>query len=231
MGTARELITRSFRLLGTHAQGETPSSDEMNDGLTSLIEMLDMWSADGGRIHNRVKDELVLTPGTSQYTFGTGGDLNSARPSKIISAVMKEGNLEYPMELITVEEWSKIPLKTTQGDLPHSLYVEGTFPLETLNLYYTPDTANTLVLYSEKPFSTLTLGTTIQFPPAYTKAIRYGLAIELAPEYGVQLTQEIYQGYESSMMLIEQQNTQDHLMDADPLRTGTEWDYRTGEYW
>ena len=149
MGTARELIIRSFRLLGTHAQGETPSATEMNDALLSLTEMLDTWSADGNKIHYRVKDELTLVPGQSSYTFGTGGDLNSARPSRIISAVVKESNQEYPMQIIGAEEWSKIPLKTTQGDLPHTLYVEGTYPLETLNVYYTPDTANTLVLYSE----------------------------------------------------------------------------------
>lgn len=230
MATARNLIERSFRLLGTHAQGENPSAEEINDGLKTLIDMLDAWSLDSQKIHFRVKDEIVLTPGQSSYTFGVGGNINSARPTKIISARIKQNDQEYDVEIMDVEKWSKIPLKTTQGTLPYALYAEGTFPLETLNLYYVPAQANTLVLYSEKPISTLTLNSEISFPPAYAKALRYGLARDLAPEYGMSVSPEIERGYMEAMELIEQRNSEDRLMDADHLKSRRQFNIYTGRY-
>jgi hypothetical protein len=42
--TARSIITSSLRKLGVVASGETPSAEELQDGLTSLQGMLETWS-------------------------------------------------------------------------------------------------------------------------------------------------------------------------------------------
>jgi len=235
MATVRDKITSAFRLLGTHAQGETPSANDMNEALARALDMLDSWSADGKKIHYRIKDELTLVPGTASYTFGTGGDLNSARPSRVISVLLKlSDGTEHPLDIIGAAEWSRLQLKTLQNTIPEAVYFEGTFPLETLNLYYVPSAAETLVIYSEKPFTALTLSTTFEFPPSYAKAFRYGLALELAPEYGVQLSPDIYRGYTNAMDLLERRNTQDILMNSDPFGAaadqGKEYDILSGWY-
>jgi hypothetical protein len=49
-----------------------------------------------------------------------------------------------------------------------------------------------LHLLSEKPFTTLTLATDIYFPQvAGERAARYNLAIEMAPEFGVEPSQAV----------------------------------------
>ncbi len=154
----------------------------------------------------------------------------SCETSRIITASLKVGSVEYPMKLIGAEMWAKLHLKTTQSDIPTMLYAEGTFPNETLNLFYTPGAANTLVLYSEKPFTTATLDTELSFPPAYLKAMRYGLAIELAPEYGVQISGDIYEGYRSAMAMLSRKNAQDTLMDANQVTGGRSYNILTGGY-
>jgi hypothetical protein len=44
VATVRDRIKRAMRLIGAAATGETPSADELADGLTALNAMLSSWS-------------------------------------------------------------------------------------------------------------------------------------------------------------------------------------------
>ena len=208
-----------MRKLGAVAQGETPSAEEIADGLSTLNQMLSTWSLDGLKIRARVREEFTLTPGVATYTIGDGADLDTAKPIKIVAAGIEDTAaaipVESPIRLMTVEQWAELPAKDTQSDRPSMLYAEGTHPNETLNLYPVPSIANKLVLYSEKAFTRFTsANTSVDFSEGYEEAIVYNLAVRLAPEYNRPVSAEIAMIANSSLEAVERANSREHLMSA-----------------
>lgn len=233
MITVRQLIKGSFRLLRTHGQGETPSAIESNEALESLLTMLDTWAADGLLLPSRVIEEFPLVSGKSRYSIGSSGDFDTSRPAEILGVKVKTPDAnasEYPVKIATTEEWAAIISKNVSSDIPYILWSESTAPLNYLNLYPVPSVStNSLVLYSKKPFSEWTLNTQIQMPFGFEKLLKYGLAIELSPEYGKPVTREIQKGYDDTLELIQRNNFESFKMDADPLRTSRRFDIKAGE--
>lgn len=182
--TARDVIATSLRLIGVLAPGENIAATEASDGLAALNRMLDSWSNERLNAHARLREVFDLVVGTAAYTMGTDGDFDSARPQRIEAASIMVSDIEYPLTILTREEWQKIPDKTSQTEIPTKLYIEGTYPKETLTFWPVPSVAYEVVTYSWKPLSTLAvLGTEVSFPPGYEDAIIQNLAIRLAPEY------------------------------------------------
>lgn len=199
MSTARDLINSSFRLIGVLAGGETASAQEMNDALATLNDMIDSWSNERLTIFNVAPETFPLVPAQQTYTMGTGGDFDTARPLKIENAkiqVVTNGQTnEYPLQISNQDQWADIRIKTVTTSLPSILYMDGAYPLQNLNLWPIPSVANSIILYSWKPLSDFsTLNTVASLPPGYSKALRYNLAIELAPEYGKQADQSVVAG-------------------------------------
>lgn len=196
MATARDHITRALRLIGAVASGETPAAGEMADGLTALNGMFGSWANERLLINAIVREEFTLTAGTAQYTLGTGGTLNTARPSKIeragLEIVTGSQTSEIPLEIITSDKYASIAIKDLQSTLPQMVYPDGAYPLQTLSFYPVPSTANTFVMYSWKPLAAITdAATDISVPPGYDDAIDYNLAVRLAPEFGKPVSQEV----------------------------------------
>lgn len=195
--TGRDLITASLRLIGAVAPGETITAAEAVDGLASLNRMIDSWTNESLMIYESVRESFPLVPGVQLYTMGPGGDFNTIRPTIIDQALLRVQSttpaIEYPIMLFSESEWANIRVKETQSNLPGYLYYETTYPLLTLNIYTNPSAANFIVLYSRKPLTNIaTLDTVISLPPGYEDALVYNQAIRLAPEYGRQPSEIIF---------------------------------------
>lgn len=208
--TAADVIKRALRLAQVFAQGEDPSgTDEETDALAVLNSMLASWSAEKLLVPYLVTDTLTLTASDGEYTFGSGGDINSARPLRIEHAYVRDsGGNDYPIKVINPEDYNNITLKTTTGR-PCQLYLILEYPLAKIKLYYVPDAAETLYLDSWKPLSSLaTAATTISLSGEYQKAIEFNLAIELAAEYNQTVQPFVYAEAERTKSLIKTMNQQ-----------------------
>lgn len=213
--TGLDLVSASLRKIGALASGEDPDSSSSNDALAELNRMIDTWSTQGLLIYSKVRETFTLSGGTSTYSMGTGATLNTTRPMRIVDAAISISGLEYPMRIITVDEYARIRLKSIQG-IPGYLYPEGTYPNETLNLYPVPTTDYTLVTYSWKPLASVSaLTTVLSFPPGYEDALIYNLALRLAPEYGKPLDQAIIALAESTLGSIKRMNSKPQFLYAD----------------
>lgn len=193
-----DLIVRSLRLIGVLATGEVPSADEANEALETCQDMLDSWQAEGFQIFSVqrvVKDvnnnPLTLTPGKQVYTVGAGGDLNIPRPARIervgiITLTNPAQPLELPIDNLTLDQWQAIPVKNIQSTIPQKVWNDNNFPLMNLSYWCVPSVAVQTALYVWQLLATFPdLDVTdVEFPPAYARALRYNLALELAPEYG-----------------------------------------------
>jgi hypothetical protein len=226
--TAREIIASSLRLIGVLAAGETATANEASDALNSLNQMLAVWSNENLAVYQKVREEFTLAPSTSAYTWGASGTFNSSRPIEVISAMLETGSQEMPLKILTTKEYAEIILKDLSG-VPEAVYFDGAYPLLGVSLYPVPSAADRAVFYSLKPFSTLTLSTELSYPPGYEKAIRYNLALDLAPEYGRQPDALIMQQAMDAKAEIKRKNLQTPKLKMDLPTSRNTFNFEAGE--
>lgn len=206
--TAGDIIKRALRLAQVFGQGEDPTgTDEETDALAVLNSMIASWSAENLLVPALVTDSLTLTASDGEYTFGSGGDINSARPNRIEHAFVQDsGGNDYPVKVIHARDYNEITLKTTTGR-PCQLYFIPEYPLARIKLYYVPDSAETLYMDSWKPLSSLaSAATTVSLPGEYQMALEYNLAVAIAPEYTQPLPVKVEKEAERTKNLIKKLN-------------------------
>lgn len=188
MTTAIGLITRAMRLARVIGKGEAPDDDEAADGLVALNSMMDSFSIERLNVYYIVEETLTLVAGTATYTMGSGGDLNTTRPTRIEdSCFIRYTNTDTPLELLNFEGYAAIVDKTTQSNIPCYLFVDMQNPLVSLTFWPVPSSTTAVPhIFSWKQlqqFSTLT--DVLALPPGYEEMIAYNLAVRWAgPEFG-----------------------------------------------
>jgi hypothetical protein len=159
--------------------------------MQSLNALMEAWSAEQATIYQIVNFQNALTGSQQTYTMGTGGNFNTTRPLKIERAgIITPDTLRHDMKIIGAKDWAMIEEKSLTGRLPKVLYNDNAFPLANINLWPIPNAtggAPTIDLYVWQQMQQfVTIGDSFTMPPPYFRAIKYALAIELAPEYGSQ---------------------------------------------
>lgn len=188
--TANDLINSSLRLIGVLASGETPTGAESQDAFLILNQMIDSWNSERLMIFTLTISEFSLVSGQQTYTLGSGGDFNMARPARIERMSIVNLNnpaqpLELPIEMLTDQGWQAIPVKLITSSLPQKCYDDGAFPLRNLNFWCVPNVPVKVRIYGWTALTQFPdFQTSLTFPPAYLKALRYNLAVDLAPEFG-----------------------------------------------
>ncbi len=222
-----DLITSSLRLIGVLASGETPSSAEASDCLLILNQMVEAWGIEHLALFTLNRNTFTLVPGTQNYTVGTGGTFNMARPARIEYVSMLILNnpaqpLELPIQMFTDTEWQAIPVKNISTTIPQGVYDDGGFPLRTLSYFPVPSVANQTILGTWAALSAFSdLVTDVTFPPGYAKALRYNLALDLAPEFGSNVKPEVLAQAIASKGAIKSVNIEDTISRVDPAITST----------
>jgi len=173
------------------AAEETPSNSELTDALYAANDVLSSWNPEILPVLP-LKAELFNLTGTLTYTMGPGGTFNTTRSVKIESVAVTANGAQRACRLVTVEEWASIPDITRTGLFADMCIVNNGYPLMTVNFWPTPASGGLAVIYSYKPlagFASLT--DTVDLAPGYTRALRWALAFEMAPEFGRTVTQEM----------------------------------------
>lgn len=218
MTTARNIITKAMQKIGALTKNDTPSSDEISDGLDSLNGLLGSWSNDSMLIWTRAVESFSVVANDGTYTIGTGGDFNTTRPTYIISAYLRQNNIDYPLTIISDEIYANIPDKSV-GGIPIYLNYNNNYALGTLTLYPVPTQAYTIYLVTEKPITTLTLDSVLSLPSGWERMMIYNLAVEIAPEYGQQVDGSIYEIAKESKRLVKTNTLKNRTMDVQPQST------------
>lgn len=186
--SALDIVRGAAQLIGVVFKSEALDADEANDGLIALNDLLDTWSNDSLTTFANTLESFSLT-GAASYTIGTGGNFNTSRPINIVTAVVRIGTIDYDLTPITQEQYQlDIAVKSTTSPIPSFITYDNGFPLGTIKMYAVPTAGGTLYLESNKPLSNLSaLTTTVSLPPGWKRALKYNLAIDLAPSYGAEV--------------------------------------------
>ncbi len=169
---------------GVLTGGETPTAEEINDGLASLNRMTASWSNDSLMIYARTFENFPLSSGVGDYTIGIGATFNTVRPMHIIDAFVRQDTLDYWLSIIPDEQYDAIAYKDIDS-IPQVLNYTAQFPQATIRIYPKPQNSYTLYLRSEKQLTTFTLDDEVSLPPGWEDALIYSLAVRLGPSYGL----------------------------------------------
>lgn len=210
--TYYDLIRSSLRLIGQLGPGRQPNNSEIADALFVLNSMLDAWSIEHLNIYTIDRAVYPLS-GQSSFTIGPGGDFDVPRPVRIESAALMYGATETPMPVLTEQRW-------TMGGGPagygySGVYSDKAYPLITVYLRPPNLNAEQFVLYTWQVLANVVdENATVAFPPGYGDAIRYNLAVRLAPEWSRESRPDVLDLAIQSKAAIKSFNMQTPEMDG-----------------
>ena len=230
MSTVREFLQEQLEGMGVLAAGETMAASDATRALSILTNLIKSWNIQGLLVNAVTRETLTLTSGQSSRTIGATGNLVTTRPNRILNAAIKISNVEYPIELITAEQWAEIPDKSSSG-MPTKLYIEGTYPNETLNFWPTPDSNYSLVLQSLKPIvGSLALSDSISMPDGYEWSLGLNFRVSASPFWAKQVDQNIALEAHNTKEDLKRQNQKASYMKSDaPFSTGV-FDINSGDF-
>ena len=213
--TAGDQINRALRLLGILAEGETPSAAMSQDALTAFDQMVDSWNTE--RLSVFCTQDQVFTWPASQIsrTLGPTGDFVGLRPVLMDDATyFKAPNgVSYGIKFINQQQYDGIAVKNVTSTYPQVCWVNMGFPDITLTVYPMPTQELEWHFVSvqelDKPAA---LDTVLHFPPGYMRAFTYNLAMEIAPEYGVEPSPQVQRIAMTSKRNLKRINNPDDVM-------------------
>lgn len=192
MATAGDQINRALRLLGVLAEGETASAAMSNDALAAMNQMLDSWSVERLSVFSTMDQVLAWPAGQARQTIGPSGDIIALRPIQVDDSTyfkLPGTQVSYGVKLINQSQYNALAVKSVTSTIPQMMLVNESVPNIEVFLYPVPNTNLEFHFISVEPLShPATLDTVLSFPPGYLRAFAYNLAVELAPEFGVEPT-------------------------------------------
>ena len=214
--TAGDQITRALRLLGVLAEGETPTADMSQDALVTMQQMLDSWNTERLSVFS-TQDQTFLWPvGEIMRTLGPTGDFVGNRPVLLDDATYyrdPQTNVSYGVKFINQQQYDGIAVKTVTSTYPQVLFINMTFPDVTMYIYPKPtQTLEWHFISVEELSQPATLATELHFPPGYMRAFTYNLAMEIAPEFGVEPSPQVQRIAMTSKRNLKRVNNPNDIM-------------------
>lgn len=229
MTTARAIINKAYRKNGIITKNEALSASEVNDGLSSLNDLLGSWSNEGLLVYADTLENFSFSTGQSSYTIGPGGDFNTSRPVKILTAYTRIGNTDYSMDLVPETTFDAITQKNISNAFPDVFSYSPGVPLGTLTFYPIPS-GGTFFLRSQKPLTQFaTLDGEVSLPPGWERALVYNLAVEDASEYGQPVDPVVFDIAQKSLGKIKTAIAKQKTMDVYAYK-GNDSNIYTGFY-
>lgn len=234
--TAGDQITRALRLLGILAEGETASAETAQDALVALNQMLDSWSTERLAVYSTQDQVFTWPAGEISRTLGPTGDFVGNRPILLDDASYfrdPSTNVSYGFKLINQQQYDGIAVKTVTSTYPQVMFVNNTHP--NIEMFIYPKPLRDLewhFISVEELTQPATLGTTLAFPPGYMRAFAYNLAMEIAPEFGVEPSPQVQRIAMTSKRNLKRINNPDDVMSLPYAITATRQRYNiySGNY-
>lgn len=188
--TVLDLIKSSLRLIGAIASGETPNAAMTDDARIALNALLNSWQNEG-LLSLLEEQTFAVVAGTASYVIGDGQTWNGNKPLKILNANITDsaGNT-YSLDQISYLDYTDAFDKTYRSIPFEFAYLPGE-STGTVYLYQTPVSNYTIKILNQKAFTEYEaedLTDDIVLPAGYELALKYNLAVELIPEYGIEVS-------------------------------------------
>jgi hypothetical protein len=189
--TRNQFIEAALRTLGVLAIDQTPSTTEYTNALVKLNALIGELRVRGLLVWQRTSYTMALTA-TNTFNIGTGQTLNTPYPIHMLQAMRLDANTStrIQMEIIADANYNLLP--SSSSGVPLQITYQPKMNMGVIKVWPTPDTYSvsnvTILLTYLRPLEYFSASTdTADFPEEWVSPIIYGLAVRLAPEYGVPL--------------------------------------------
>lgn len=193
--TAGEMLEGALRLIGALAAGETMEAADAADALRALNDMVESWNTERLAVYTTQDQVFTWPTGQAAQTIGPTGDFVGERPIKLDDStyfVDPGSNISYSVVPVNQSQYNSIALKTASSTFPQWIWMNEAYPDAEMTIFPVPTRDLTWHIVSVLPLTTFaSVATVLAFPPGYQRAFRYNLACELAPEYGVEPSQQV----------------------------------------
>ena len=214
--TAGEQINRALRLLGVLAEGETTSASVSQDSLMALNQMIDSWNTERLSIFNTQDQVFTWPAGEIQRHLGPTGDFVGNRPVLLDDATYYRDpgtNVSFGIKFINQQQYDGIAVKTVTSTYPQVMWINMEYPNIQMTVYPRPTRDLEWHFISvEELTQPANLATAILFPPGYLRAFTYNLAMEIAPEFGVEPSPQVQRIAMTSKRNLKRINNPDDVM-------------------
>lgn len=193
--TRNDIIFASLRLLGVLEEGATPNPTAIENASLVLNMMIKDWMTDGIKLWTTTEITLPLVAGQTSYSIGSENtnDLITNKPLRLIQAFLRNLSvdpfIDMPMTLISEQEYNILGSKFSEGAI-NSVYYKPYVNHGIAKVFLTPNTSTAtnyeLHLNVQRPIEDISgANQTFDFPSEWYQSLRWGLASELASEYGL----------------------------------------------
>ena len=214
--TTAEQINRSLRLLGVLAEGETPAASVSQDALIALNQMIDSWNTERLSVFCTQDQVFTWPAGFINRTLGPTGDFVGLRPVLMDDATYYRDpgtNVSFGIKFINQQQYDGIAVKTVTSTYPQVMFVNMTFPNVDMTVYPKPTRDLEWHFVSVQELNqAANLATVMYYPPGYLRAFTYNLAMEFAPEFGVEPSPQVQRIAMTSKRNLKRINNPDDIM-------------------
>lgn len=182
--TCFEIIMDAMVDAGKLGEGDEPNSEQLTTNMRRLNKLIMYLCTQGIKLFIQEDLPLTLTVGKGLYTMGPGGDINIAKPRRVIEAYYVDNNqARRPLILMSRQEWDTLSTTTNQGTTT-SVYPDKQLNFININLWLVPDATavtGTVHLITDMQVGNFVQVTdTMAFPPEWALALEWGLANQLS---------------------------------------------------
>jgi hypothetical protein len=218
--TAGDQINRALRLIGMLAEGELPSTETANDCLVALNQMIDSWNTERLSVFNTIDQVFTWPAGEIQRHLGPNGaslgGFDGIRPILLDDATYFRDpgtNVSFGIKFINQQQYDGIAVKTVTSTYPQVMWINMEYPSIQMTVYPRPTRDLEWHFISVQELDQpATLQTVLAFPPGYLRAFTYALAMEIAPEFGVEPSPQVQRIAMTSKRNLKRINNPDDVM-------------------
>lgn len=224
-----DIIRSSMRKIGVLAAGEPLPANEGDDALEVFAQMVSAWTNETLLIPVVNVVTFPLVDGVSEYTIGIypeprpdplpSNHIETARPEKILAAFIRDTyETDFIQDVIDVKTFSRISQKNVRSR-PSRFYVREGWPTSTILFDSVPYTQDTLHMEVVQPLSEVlpaaSLVEPINLPPGYERALIYNLCLDLADEWGKQISPTVATNAVEGKKWLKRNNYRDLFLGMD----------------
>lgn len=189
-----QFIQAALRKIGALAIGQTPTTEAYTNGQIALNAQIAAFQSLGMTVWKRKHQPITPVLNTQDNDIGIGKTTNVAFPLRIEHAYMLQTatGTRTDMTPLGRQRFDILSSATSASGRPTQYSYQPKINFGTLSVWPAPDSTTvsgfTIDIYYRAPFEGFTASAeTADFPQEWQNPIIYGLALSLAPEYGVPL--------------------------------------------
>ena len=190
--TRNQFIEAALRTLGVLAIDQTPSATEYTNANVKLNALVGEFRTKGLNVWQRTTYTMSLVNGTSVYNIGSGQTLNTPYPLHLLQAVRIDSAQGTRISMEITSDYNYNLLPANSSGTPIQVTYQPKMNTGVIEVWPVPDAyaaSNVSIqLTYLRPIEYFNSATdTADFPEEWVSALIYGLAVRLAPEYGLPL--------------------------------------------